>query len=236
VFWNDQWFEDVVRYTRSLGIKNSEWWSAMLPALENGSPAVRQFLDEFVGETNGELFSTREDCVAFYTQDDNFERLKRGEIGDNLMYRYRAIASFFLWEEICNCALDATRQLLVDRGLDRKVPDFDTFWTDFSTYTRDKHASGSQTELLLAPVQADMHYDIIGWLAQDTLGCPSEFRLAEPQSFVFRLTEESRRELSAALSVWTLHIKGLTKLVTRINVGWQVRECVPDNVEATADA
>ena len=235
VFWNDQWFEDVVRYTRGLGIKNSEWWSAMLPAMENGSPEVRQFLDDFVGETNGELFPTREDCVAFYSRDDNFERLKRGEIGDNLMYRYRAIASFFLWEGICACAMDATRQLLIDRGHAANVPDFETFWADFSTYTRNKHASGDRNELLLSPVRADMQYDIAGWLAQPTLGCPSEFRLAERQPFVFRLTDEARRELSAALSVWSLHIKGLTKLVTRINVGWQVRECVPDHIEETAD-
>ncbi|MDP3224303.1 MAG: cobalamin-dependent protein, partial [Rubrivivax sp.] len=136
VFWNDQWFEDVVRYTRSLGIKNSEWWSAMLPALENGTPAVQGFLVDFVGETNGELFLTREACIDFYTQDDNFERLKRGEIGDNLMYRYRAIASFFLWQEICDCAMAATRQLLIDRGLAAQVPDFEVFWADFSTYTR----------------------------------------------------------------------------------------------------
>ncbi|MDO9091246.1 MAG: cobalamin-dependent protein [Rubrivivax sp.] len=236
VFWNDQWFEDVVRYTRSLGIKNSEWWSAMLPALENGTPAVQGFLADFVGETNGELFLTREACIDFYTQDDNFERLKRGEIGDNLMYRYRAIASFFLWQEICDCAMAATRQLLIDRGLAAQVPDFEVFWADFTTYTRHKHASGSERSQLLEPVRAQMQHDIAGWIAQEVPGNPADHRLAAPQTFAFRLTEEARRELSAALSVWTLRIKGLTKMVTRINVAWQVRECVLDRVEATADA
>lgn len=236
VFWNDQWFEDVVRYTRSLGIKNSEWWAAMLPAMENGSAAVQGFLADFVGETNGELFPTREACIDFYSRDENFERLRRGEIGDNLMYRYRAIASFFLWQEICDCAMAATRQLLVTRGLAAQVPDFDAFWADFSTYTRNRHASGSQCSQLLEPVRAEMRHDIAGWLSQETLGDPAEHRLAASQAFVFRLSEEARRELGAALSVWTLHIKGLTKMVTRINVGWQVRECVPDQVKATADA
>jgi radical SAM superfamily enzyme YgiQ (UPF0313 family) len=236
VFWNDQWFEDVVRYTRSVGIKNSEWWSAMLPALENGSPVAREFLADFVRETNGELFLTREDCVAFYSQDENFERLSRGEIGDNLMYRYRAIASFFQWHVICACAMEATHQLLVDRGIPETVSNFDAFWTDFSTYIRNKHASGSGREELVTPVRADMRYDIAGWLAQEVLDTPDNFAMEEPQTFVFRLTEEAQRELSAALAVWTLHIKGLTKMVTRINVAWQVRECVPDHVEATADA
>ena len=60
MFWNDGWFEFVVRFVRSHGIKNSEWWSQMLPALENDSPAVRGFLDCFLEETLGELFPSRE--------------------------------------------------------------------------------------------------------------------------------------------------------------------------------
>lgn len=236
VFWNDGWFEDVVRYLRGVGIKNSEWWSAMLPALENGTPAVQGFLADFVGETNGELFLTREDCIDFYSKDDNFERLKRGEIGDNLMYRYRAIASFFLWREICDCAMAATKALMIERGVDKSIPHFDSFWADFSTYTLNKHASGSERAQLLEPVTAPMQHDIAAWLAQATLSDPADFRLDQPQPFVFRLTEEARRELSAALSVWTLHIKGLTKMVTRINVSWQVRECVAEREDALADA
>jgi radical SAM superfamily enzyme YgiQ (UPF0313 family) len=234
VFWNDQWFEDVVRFTRGLGIKNSDWWSAMLPAMEDGSDAVKGFLADFVGETNGELFPTREACVEFYSRDENFERLQRGEIGDNLMYRYRAIASFFLWQEICQCAMQATRALLKERGLAAKIAHFDQFWDDFSTYTQHKHASGSERSQLLEPVRATLRYDIAGWLAQEELGDPGAFRLDEPQPFVFRLTEDAKRELSAALAVWTLHIKGLTKMVTRINVAWQVRECVPERERAEA--
>ena len=236
VFWNDGWFEDVVRYTRALGVKNSDWWSAMLPAMENGSAAVQGFLADFVGETNGELFLTREACIEFYERDENFERLQRGEIGDNLMYRYRAIASFFLWDEICHCTMQATRQLLKERGLADNIAHFDSFWDDFTTYTLHKHASGSESSQLLEPVQAPMQHNIGGWLAQTELGDPAAYRLGAPQPFVFHLTEDARRELSAALSVWTLHIKGLTKMVTRINVSWQVRECVPQQESVIADA
>jgi radical SAM superfamily enzyme YgiQ (UPF0313 family) len=236
VFWNDGWFEDVARFTRSLGIKNSDWWAALLPAMENGTEAVQGFLADFVGETNGELFATREDCVAFYSRDENFDRLQRGEIGDNLMYRYRAIASFFLWPEICHCAMQATRDLLRRRGLTDGIAHFDGFWDDFSTYTLHKHASGSERSQLLDPVVAPLQHDIAAWLSQAELGDPIAFRLPSPRSFVFQLSEDAKRELSAALSVWTLHIKGLTKMVTRINVSWQVRECVAARDGLATDA
>jgi radical SAM superfamily enzyme YgiQ (UPF0313 family) len=229
VFWNDGWFEDVVRFCRAHGLKNAEWWGAMLPAMENGSPAVREFLQSFVGETEGELFPTREACQEFYSREENFQKLRNGEIGDNLMYRYRAIASFHLWDEICTTAMEATRSLLKDRGIASVVEDFDEFWDDFTTYVRLRHASGATHEEILREHSALLRYDFSAYFAQAELGSPRGFRLPEPVRADFRLTPEGAHELAAALETWTTHIKGLSKLVTRIKLDWQVRQCcVPD--------
>lgn len=225
VFWNDGWFEDVVRFTRAWGISNSEWWGAMLPALENGSPEVREFLDDFVRETKGELFETRDECIAFYSQEENFERLQRGDAGDNLMYRYRAIASFRVWDSICDAAMNATRALLESKGIASQITDFDEFWGDFHEYIRHKHASGVRVEEILATAEATLRYDFPAWLSDGNMTEPNAFRLAVPEVFIFELDEEGQRELTKALKVWTTQMKGLSKLVTRIKIDWQVRQC-----------
>jgi radical SAM superfamily enzyme YgiQ (UPF0313 family) len=228
VFWNDGWFEHVVRFARSCGIGNAEWWSAMLPAMEEGSAEMQRFLEDFVGETKGELFETREECVEFYSRDENFQKLQRGEIGDNLMYRYRAIASFRLWDSVCDAAMNATRRLLEARGVPDRIGNFDEFWADFTEYTRHKHASGAGIDQILSGAAAWLRYDVDAWLAQGATGDPNEFRLPEPRRFVFELDEEGSRELANALEVWTTEMKGLSKLVTRIKIDWQVRHCRPD--------
>ena len=227
VFWNDGWFESVARFARAHGIKNSEWWSAMLPALENGNPRVRGFLDDFVRETEGELFKTRRECVDFYSEDANFQRLQDGEIGDNLMYRYRALASFHLWDEICEAAMRASKQLLLEHEAGEKIPHFNEFWDDFVTYIQLSHASGRDRISIMAPRSTGLHYDISAWLRQKDIADPTPFRLPEKGTFEFRLTSEGQDEIERALHVWTLHIKGLSKLVTRIRVDSQMRECVP---------
>ena len=227
VFWNDGWFEQVARFARAHGVPNSEWWSSMLPAMENGSDRMRAFLAEFVAETVGELFETREACVAFYSEAGNFGRLQSGEVGDNLMYRYRAMASFHLWEEVCDAAMEATRKLLVERGVDRAIRDFDRFWTEFHAYVRLVHACGRDAASILAPARALLGYDFPAWMAAPQPADPNGFRYARPREVEFRLTEEGSRELQSALSVWTTHIKALSKLVTRIKVDWQVRQCLP---------
>lgn len=227
VFWNDGWFEHVVRFVRAHGIKNSEWWSCMLPAMENGSDKMRGFLESFADETQNELFPTREACIDFYSSPENFQRLQSGEIGDNLMYRYRAIASFFLWDEVCDTAMEATRGLLAERGIDQTIPGFDLFWNDFHTFTRLSHASGRDRDSILSSERATLRYDFPAWLARGDLKDPSAFRYDGPREVEFRLSAEGSRELGSALAVWTTHIKALSKMVTRIKVDWQVRECVP---------
>lgn len=233
VFWNDGWFEHVVRFARHLGVKNSEWWSAMLPAMEEGSSEVREFLASFVAETVGELFLTREECVAFYSREENFKKLQDGEIGDNLMYRYRAIASFHLWDEVCSAAMAATKNLLVKHGVDSQIEDFGAFWDQFTEYTRLQHASGSTIDEIMSSRQVHFDYDFPAWLADAEPGDPNHFRLGEKRRFQFRLTEEGSRELRSAVGVWTTHIKGLSKLVTRVKLDWQVRRCEPEEQFAT---
>jgi len=223
VFWNDSWFEDAVAVAQKFGAKRSEWFEAMLPALENTPGPVRDFLDRFVGETRGELFPTFESCREFYSIDENFRRLLNGDIGDNLMYKYRAIASFQIWPHICAVALSATRKLIEQRGASSIPEEFEEFWSDFHRYVASKHADGRTEEEILSPVTVKMRYDVPRWVSD---GMPLEFaayRLTRPEAFEFALSDEGRQEMAAALKVWTPTLKGLTKMVTRIRMAWQVR-------------
>ncbi len=111
-FWHDNWFEDAIEFAERLGVKRSIWLERMVQAMESDSGEISIFLNEFLDETRNELFPTREACVEFYRKDENFERLKMAEIGDNLMHKYRAVASFHRWPAICAIAMRLTRELI----------------------------------------------------------------------------------------------------------------------------
>ena len=236
VFWNDSWFEDAVAFSQKFGVKRSEWFDAMLPALENGPEPVQQFLKNFVNDTTKELFPTREACIAHYSSEENLKKLMTGEIGDNLMYRYRAIASFMLWPLICKAAMDATRKLIVERGGAEQIEHFEEFWNDFTNFELHQHAHGETIEQVLSPAEAEMRYDIARWRNDGMPVEVNQYRLDEPESFRFQLTETGARELEAASKVWTFTLRGLTKMVTRIQMVWQIRDCASvkedDKVEA----
>jgi hypothetical protein len=225
VYWNDSWFTDVVEYAQRFGITPSEWLSGMLAAMERDTGAVRELLGDFESETRGELFPTREACAAFYADDANFERLLRGEIGDNLMYKYRAKASFFVWKDVCACALRATKAMLLERGAADDVPGFERFWEDLYRYVEARHAAGTSAQEITQPIEIALHYDLPRWVRDGRPREVSAYRFDAPVPHVFKLGDEAARELAAALNVWSSKLTGLTKLVTRIRVSSQVREC-----------
>jgi len=236
-FWHDNYFDQVIGFTGSFGVKRSEWLDAILEEMESDDGEVREFLDHFVTETINELFPTREACIEFYSREENFAKLQRGDVGDNLMHKYRAVASFHIWPAVTRCAMNASRKLLEARGAQNQIVDFEVFWRDFHTFIELRHANGHTTDAILSSVRAVMSYDIEGWLAAGSPLDPTPFKWRTLKNVEFRLEDGDANDLNAALRSWTDSLKGLTKMVTRIQVAWQDRRCHRlDEPVATADA
>jgi radical SAM superfamily enzyme YgiQ (UPF0313 family) len=227
IFWNNSWFEDAVQAAEAFGVKRSEWLLSIAETLQEVDGPIGELVDSFENETRNELFPSYEAVTEFYSQPENFERLEEGEIGDNLMYKYRAKAGFFMWPEIAEIAMDVTRQMLLARGAAEQVDDFERLWDDFHRYVEMKHTHGSSLDELLAPTTAVFQYDVPQWVAAGTPRDPSAFRLREPQSFLFEVPAEFAREIRDLIAVWSTSLKGLTKGITRIKSEVQTRECRP---------
>ena len=227
IFQNNSWFEDAVVLTEHLGLKRSEWFMAVSEGLQAAGGEVGELVRRFEGETRGELFDSAEALFEFYSRPENFEKLEAGEIGDNLMYKYRANASFFVWPAVCAAGMAATRRLIEDRALDTTIEDFGVFWTDLTRFVEARHAHGTTPETILAPVRFELRYDLPKWVAAGRPADPGPFRLERPTLFEASLPEESAREIRGLFDVWTTSLQGLTKGVTRIRAEAQLRECRP---------
>ena len=224
-FWHDDTFLELVKFAEKCGVSRSDWLFSIVPAMDSDSGPVREYVESFVAETRGELFPTKQACLDFYSHEENWERLMRSEIGDNLMHKYQAIASFHLWREICDLAMRVTRGLITARGKDREIPHFEQFWADFHTYMQSQHAHGFTPEEILAPTRVSMHYDIDRWVEDGMPLNPSPYRLDQASDFEFALGEEAYHALQTTLVTWQTHIKGLTKMMKRIRVHWLVKAC-----------
>jgi radical SAM superfamily enzyme YgiQ (UPF0313 family) len=220
----DTYFDEVAAFVEKMGIKRSAWVDAIVARMKMDSSALRVLLAEFTEETRQELFPTPEACLEFYHREENFQKLLRAEAGDNLIHKYRAMASFYLWPQACNCVMEASRSLLVQVGVDRDWSGFETFWNDLHRFVESRHAWGNAREVILSPTRCRLHHDIPGWLAS---GCPRDsapFLLPQSEEFEFCLSADSAQALEKAFEMWTDRLSGLTKMVARLQVGAQNRE------------
>jgi hypothetical protein len=235
-FCHNNYFDEALDFADRLGVKRFDWVERTLRAVEEGEGEIREFMDNFVRQTRNELFTTKEECVAYYSEEENFKKLLAGEIGENLMHKHNAMATFYLWPHICSVGMTVARDLLIERGVREKIADFDGFWRDFHAFVEHSHAWGRSIEQILSSARAVMSYDIAGWLRAGTPADIEPYRLSAPREFDFRLTPESERALRGTLEVWTTRIQGLTKAVTRIQPTWQNRECSTVEMPLTASA
>jgi hypothetical protein len=225
IFINDSWFVPVLALAKSLGVARSEWLRALVADMSADTGAVGTLCADFLTETREELFPTLDACIEFYSQDENLARLRRGEVGDNLMYKYRAICSYKIWNTLCTFAMDSTRRLLESRGTDA-IEDFDGVWRDLAAFVEASHASGMSEEELFAPATVVLRYDIARWLEDGTPNETSIYQFGEPRKMTLHLSKDGEDELRKALKVWTTQLLGLSKLVTRIRVMSQQRSVV----------
>jgi radical SAM superfamily enzyme YgiQ (UPF0313 family) len=223
-FWGHNRFDDVILFAQTLGMNRSEWLDLTLAAMEKSEGPIRRFVDDFLADTASELFPTRDACVDYYGNDENFERLKRGECGQNLLFGCRAVATFHLWPQICQLAMQESKERIRSLPEGATIPDFDEFWANLTEFVFLQNVHGFTTEQMLKSAETEMIYDIPAWLAAGKPKDLSPFKLSRPAIMRFQLSPESRRELESALHVFTESVRGLSKMLSRIRLACLVRE------------
>jgi radical SAM superfamily enzyme YgiQ (UPF0313 family) len=222
-FWGHNRFDDVISFAQHFGMKRSQWLDMSVETMNQAGGELRKFCDDFLADTANELFPTREACEDFYSSGENFERLKRGEIGGNLLFTCRANSMFALWPVICDAGMNALRKFIESSPGGSGLKDFREFWSNLTRWMKLRYVHGTSSRELLQSIEAEFTYDINAWLSAGTPEDFGAFRLSEPQPVRFRLSSDSERDLTAALHVYTDGVSGLSKMLSRIQIGRLIR-------------
>ena len=224
IYWNQDWFEDLFGFTKNLGIKNSICLEAIAEAMNSDCGKMGEFMSEFIKETQAELFSSAEECFQYYSEGNRIDNLVRGEIGDNLLNKYRAIASFVLWPQICELAAKVFKELIKTHENENLDPEFEFFWEDICQYVGSKHAFGQSLDEILSPVSCQLHYDILRWVGDGSPKNFSSYRLEASKAFELKLSPKNAKEISDAIGTWSIGLRGLVKVARYLKVTSQVRQ------------
>ena len=116
IFFNDGVFEEILFLLRKLGISVWNWLSKIY---ENSKKSkfkkFNKLLQNFLDDSEKELWTDFEELRNFTYKSENIKKFIHGDLGSNLIFKYKSRSYTLDLENISDIAIFATKQILVER-------------------------------------------------------------------------------------------------------------------------
>lgn len=223
LFLNELRFERLLSFFDILEIPRWHWIQKMYEKIDT-SQFIKKTVASFEEDTRNELFDTVNELEQFYSISENYQKLEQGEIGDNVVHKYRVISNYFNWKEICHFAYSAAYQIVFALRKDIAMKeDFEIFWRNLEKYQFYSSANGKNKEDILRESSAMFDYDIQRWFEE---GRNINFQQYKSKTtYRFYLSPDNKRNMEASLNRWNTSLVGLSLMIRKIKQHWLEKAC-----------
>jgi radical SAM superfamily enzyme YgiQ (UPF0313 family) len=166
IAFQDRQYDALARHTAELGISRFDFILAVWNRIRAGGTPLSDIYAEFMTQTEGELFPSRESIYERFSQPEEYAKLLNGEEGDNLLRRFRAKIIIDRAAEALDLAYDVLLEnwgALMDERQYRAI-EAARRWTlalrNLSPVFRDDHIIEGDAHLSL-------DFDVEAWYRQD---------------------------------------------------------------------
>ena len=210
VFFNDGVFAEIIALLK--GLKISPWsWLERIYATSN-QPEFQELIDQFLEETKVELWQDRKALETFVASGDVTEQYLSGELGSNLIFKFKSLSMTRYFSAVCEVALLTLSDLLTAKMVESA--DALLLAREIVQYKR------LQVENLFdddgLPRRGVFRYDVAKIsLAKE----PHDFVFPEfeqPQQIDFTLSDEQRRNIESYTDIFGNDVRGLTRILSRV--------------------
>ena len=218
-------FDPLIRILR---VGRYEWLQRVADITKRGdSPSLSELHNDFLKEVVAELYNSKEEIYRIFSRPENYEKLLRGELGDNLMRKYttRLLVSHFSLSVEVACA--AIIELLSAQGrLGGLQQDFIRAFKQWMLATRDLNSAFTDSGYLQREEILELSYDVESWFKDGESGRPLE-EYGRPVRY--RLSSKADNASSILSDVRAIHGKDSELAIARFLNNWSPdmlwREC-----------
>ncbi len=216
---NGKPFYEFFKYSKIFKIEAADLLKSMYDNIKQASPNIQKIISGFIEETKGELWESEEELVAYYKIDKNYEKLKRGEVGGNLIYKYKSknlVEAGLEWVDFFeNQVFNEIKKKQVSAKSFDKVKDE---LSEISKFCKLKINGLLNPNINIAPVESEFKYDILKWIDSENIKINlSEYKFLENKTIKFEYTEDQIRIREDIFKRYGKDINALSKIVTRIS-------------------
>ena len=224
---NGRPFNEFFEYAKWFNIQPATLLKRLCDNISTSTKNIQKLMNDFVTETRNELWNTEEKLLEHFKKDENYLKLKNGEIGGNLIYKYKS-------------------KSLVEIRLDW----MDYFKKQVFDAVKQKQKNISSTELIMSelseissfcelkmdrllnihaknkPIEGNFQFDILKWIDEGAEKRLSEYKFPfGKEKLIFKFTKDQIKIRDDHFKRYGTDINALSKIVTRItNLEGQFRK------------
>ena len=88
---NGRPFDELFSYAEKFGISRTKIIKSLQDNILDAPNKVHNLYKQFINETKDELWDSEEELLNHYHEEKNYLKLKKGLVGGNLIYKYKAL-------------------------------------------------------------------------------------------------------------------------------------------------
>jgi radical SAM superfamily enzyme YgiQ (UPF0313 family) len=159
-------FTPIYKLIQKIGISWYDFSRAVTKTVEDNShkSQLKTLYDEFCYESHNELFETEQEAKDFYSIEENYQMLMKGEMGENLLGKYSAKGLLF-YNDVLGVLFEVIRREFKEH-LDPKINlilESSEKWLK-NIYTIDEIFNDESEINENKPYNLDINFDLPSWL------------------------------------------------------------------------
>jgi radical SAM superfamily enzyme YgiQ (UPF0313 family) len=214
IFYNDRIFHEVVEFLKRHGVSVFSWLMAVHTRRSRFRDDLEAVYAGFYEETRREVWESCDELEAFAKRPETIRRYVSGELGSNLIFKYKALALFGSAESLHEAAYGAARDLLVEvapHALER----YGAYLQELQRFSECGKTDLMQTEQILERWFA---YDFTALAARGFERPPDEFHRPEGIVHYFYHDRVQRESIAHHRRQYGDDVSGRARILAKVYV------------------
>lgn len=207
--WGRKWYYDYLHLFKQIAIHPVDMVVRIAGRFREDSGEMGALHDRFCADHELENFESFEALAAYWSEDDNLERLRRGDYGKlNYVYTYEILLSHY--EAFNDFLLDVSREIVTQSG-QADANGFLDRCSEILAFGQELRISLSQSlDSVVAKKRRQFRYNLLAWRQSGYHGTPAPISTSDRFEFEFFLPDRQHRMLQNQLKQFRSHNPNLT--------------------------
>ena len=218
--YNGKPFYEFFKFAKEIGVQPASILSILYDNISNSPKSIKKLIDEFVNETKNELWDSEENLVEYYKKDKNYLKLKNGEVGGNLIYKYKSKSLVETGLDWIDYIEKQILKLVVDKQTNiNSAKIIRSELSEIASFCRLKINALLNADIETKPVEGIFSYDILKWLSDEKANKRlSDYKFSsDGEKLIFEFTKDQMTIRKDIFKRYGTSINDISKIVTRIS-------------------